>query len=132
MTNLAVHGDDFQGRTGFELRLIERQFPVFCRKGEGNQGSKRERANRSFGHTIFTSTRSTTFRMYPAGFHSASSGCDWPMRLMARTFKVVAPFSRGVNSVVQSRNEKRPRSFPSSASRQLVPLSVETSTVLMP
>src|SRR6185503_16850771 len=58
--------------------------------------------------TALTRTVSTTFRMYPAGFHSASIGCDWPMRLVAFTFNSQAPARGGRKEIVHSRKEYLP------------------------
>src|ERR1051325_1882988 len=54
------------------------------------------------------------------------------MRLMARTFNFRKPVSAGVNSVFHSRKEYRPRSWPNSASRQVLPSLWEKRTALIP
>src|SRR6266536_6011874 len=52
--------------------------------------------------------------------------------LLARAITVFLPFAFGLKAKLKGRNAKRPRSCPSAAGTQLLPPSVDTSTVRMP
>ena len=54
---------------------------------------------------------STTLRIYPPGFHSGSSGCDWPILLVARTFSRCFPGGSATRAF-HSRKEYLPKSSP--------------------
>src|ERR1700687_51068 len=75
--------------------------------------------------TAMTSTNSTTLRMKPAGFQLGVSGCATPLLLVQRINKVYAPGAGSANCVCHCRNPYLPSSFPSCASRQLGPRSME-------
>src|SRR5712664_277439 len=78
------------------------------------------------------STDSTTLRMKPAGFQFGVSGCATPLLLVQRLSKLYLPGEGGVNCVCHCRNPYLPSSFPSVVGRQLLPSSIETSTLATP
>src|SRR5437660_220719 len=80
----------------------------------------------------FTFTVSTTFLIYPAGFQRGCKGCDWLMRFVAFTFNSNTPACSGLKSIVHSRKEYFPKSFPSRASRHVFPPSAEKLTSVIP